>query len=210
MDVIVHGNNLKITDTVKEYAQKKVGRLDRFLPNITEIQLDLSRQNTKRGEDLTIAQITLRHGRGAILRAEEKLRGDGKDAFEAAINAAVDKMYRRIERFKGKRSRKGRERAIEVFGATEEELSMAEELPEFEVAEDETIPEYDDMLEILRRKEVMLEPMSESDAIEQMELLGHTFFMFLNRDTDKINVLYRRSSDGYGVLVPVEVAVPER
>lgn len=204
MDVIVHGTNVKVTDAVKDYAQRKAGRLDRFLPNVLEIRVDLSRQNTRRGEAMAIAQITLRHRRGAILRAEEKMRGNDKDAFEAAINAAVDKMYRRIERFKGKRSRKGRERFAEAYMATEEELSLAEELPEYETGAEEIAPQYDDNQEILRRKEIIVAPMNESEAIEQMELLGHTFFMFLNKDTAKINVLYRRSSDGYGILIPAE------
>ncbi len=205
MEIVIRGNNIKVSDTLKDYTEKQLNKLDRYLPNIREVRVDFSRQNTKRGENLSIAQITLRHERGAILRAEEKLFGTKTDDFEAAINNAVDKMYRRIDRFKGKRSRKskrGQERIAKAnrYLATDEELVTAEELPKPDAIKD--IYE-DDTLEIVRRKQIAIEAMNEQEAIEQMELLGHSFFMFLNDDTGSINVLYRRSSDGYGVLIPL-------
>lgn len=197
MNVMIHGSDIKVNGTLEEFTKKKVEKLDRFLPNIREVRVDFSRQHTKRGEDLTVAQITLQHSRGAILRSEEKLPGADQEVAQAAVTSAVNKMYRRIERFKGKRSRKGRER----YMATDEELSIAEETPEYEALAEE-YADYDDIIEIVRRKEVQLDAMAETEAIEQMELLGHTFFMFLNAKTNEINVLYRRSSDGYGILVP--------
>ena len=106
MDVIIQGHNLRVTDALESYTRKKMDKLDRYLPNIYDVRIDLSSERTKRGEDLAIAQITIRHSRGAILRAEERAPGD----INAAINSAVEKMYRRIQRFKGKRIRKGRER----------------------------------------------------------------------------------------------------
>jgi len=200
MELKIHGNNVKVTENLEEYARKKIGRLDRFLPNITDIWVELTHQGTRSGE-MTIVQITLRHSRGAILRAEERLRGDDNEALHAAINLAVDKMYRRIERFKGKKDRKGRER----YTATVEELNLAEELPEevTETAEATAVSPYDEYEEeIVRRKQVAVTVMSELEAVEQMELLGHDFFMFHNKDTNGVNVLYRRKSGGYGVLVP--------
>jgi putative sigma-54 modulation protein len=198
MQVEIRGHNIKITDGIHEYAQEKLGRLDRYLPRIADIRLDLSRQNSKRGGDTTIAQITLRHQRGAILRSEERVPGEDRDAVKAAINLAVDKMYRRIERFKGRQrdSRKAHERYI----ATEEELTLAEEIPQEETA----VAPVEDSSEpiVVRRKEVPLIGMNEDEAIEQMELLGHNFFMFYNASTGQINVLYRRSDGGYGVLLP--------
>ena len=193
MDVIIQGHNLRVTDALESYTRKKMDKLDRYLPNIHDVRIDLSSERTKRGEDLAIAQITIRHSRGAILRAEERAPGD----INAAINSAVEKMYRRIQRFKGKRIRKGRER----FTATLEELNAAEQIPDMEVFED--IPETEDEgREIVRRKEVPVAAMNEAEAIEQMELLGHTFFVFFNDDTGSVNVLYKRTSGGYGVIVP--------
>src|SRR5512145_70849 len=150
MDVTIHGNNLKITDALEAYARKKLDKLDRYLPNILDIRVDLSHQRSRRGEDLAIAQITIRHERGAILRAEERVPGD----MNAAINAAVDNMYRRIQRFKGKRQRKGRER----FTATLEELTAAEMIPNMEEYIEE-IPDAEvevavPTTEIIRRKAV--------------------------------------------------------
>lgn len=197
MDVIIQGHNIRITDALETYARKKIDKLDRYLPNIHDVRVELSSQRTKRGEDLAIAEITVRHKRGAILRSEESATGD----IHAAINSAVDKMYRQIQRFKGKRVRKGRER----FSATIEELSLAEAIPDIEEYVEEA-PEVGEASapepEIVRRKEVSVIAMNEAEAIEQMELLGHTFFMFFNAATGSVNVLYKRSAGGYGVLVP--------
>ncbi len=193
MDVIIQGHNLRVTDTLETYTRKKMDKLDRYLPNIYDVRVDLSSQRTKRGEDLAIAQITIRHSRGAILRAEERSPGD----INAAINSAVEKMYRRIQRFKGKRIRKGRER----FSATVEELNVAEQIPDVEAYEE--VPEAEaNEHDIVRRKEVSVSAMNEAEAIEQMELLGHTFFVFFNDATGSVNVLYKRTSGGYGVIVP--------
>ncbi len=194
MDVIIQGHDLKVTDALEIYTRKKLDRLDRYLPNIVELRVDLSHERTKRGEDLAIAQITIRHIRGAILRAQEKSPGD----INSAINSAVDKMYRQIQRFKGKHIRKGRER----FTATIEELNTAEQIPDVEEFVEEPQLENGQQNEIMRRKEVAVAAMNEAEAVEQMELLGHSFFMFFNATTGSVNVLYKRTSGGYGVLVP--------
>lgn len=205
MDVIVQGHNLKVSGTIEEYARRKVGKLDRYLPNIRNVRIDLTSENTRRGNNLISAQITVRHERGAILRAEEKTTGE----INTAIDSAVDKMYRRIQRFKGKRSRKGRER----FVATLEELNLAEEIPDVEAYVDE-YGEYAAEADVAsaepeaplglieRRKVIEITPMTEYEAIEQMELLGHTFFVFFNMEASAINVIYRREHGGYGLLIP--------
>jgi putative sigma-54 modulation protein len=195
MEVMIQGLNMKLNPSVEEYARKKLDRLDRYLPGISDVRLDLSHENSKHNGNLTIAQITVRHRRGAILRAEERVSGD----MEAAISVAVDKMYRQIQRFKGKRQPKGRDR----FTLTPEELDLAEALPDLEEYADgaaqveEVQPEP-----IVRRKQVGVEAMTEEEAAEQMELLGHSFFMFFNPATGSVNVVYKRESGGYGVLVP--------
>jgi putative sigma-54 modulation protein len=205
MTITIRSQHFKVGDNLEGYATRKLERLYRYLPRIGDIHLDLARQRTGRGEVMTTAQITLRHERGAILRAEEKLRGEDHETIEAAINMAVDKMYRQIERFKGKRrNHKGKTR----FSATIEELDLAEDIPEEEytdTSEFEAYPVQDEEYvepEIVRRKQVAVQPMTEMEAIEQMELLGHTFFMFFNETTGSINVVYRRSNGDYGVLVP--------
>lgn len=200
MTINIHSQNFKINGSLEDYATKKLERLYRYLPRIGDIYLELERLNTVRGEPTTRAQITLRHERGAILRSEEKRTGETTEAVEAAISAAVDKMYRQIERFKGKRNNhKGKTR----FSATVEEIELAEDIPqdEADTMEFELVgPGVDP--EVVRRKQVAIMPMSEEEAIQQMELLGHTFFVFFNDATSGINVLYKRDNGDYGVLVP--------
>lgn len=188
MNFTIQGRNVKVTEAIEAYARKKVEHFDRYLPNIVDARIDLNHEHTRRGEDLVAAQITIRHSRGAILRTEERTNGD----VMAAINGAVDNMHRRIQRFKSKRIRKGKER----FSASIEELDAAEAIPDVEEFADDTPNE------VVRRKEISVIAMNEAEAVEQMELLGHAFFVFFNGDTGSINVLYKRSSGGYGVLVP--------
>ena len=158
------------------------------------MRVEVGREHTRRGEDLAVAQITIRHKRGALLRAQESAPGE----IEAAVNLAVDKMYRQIQRFKGKRTHKGHER----FAATLEELGIAEAIPEIEVDGD-VQDELSGDAQIIRRKNVAVSAMDEDEAIEQMELLGHTFFIFFNQANGQINVLYKRRAGGYGVLNPL-------
>ncbi|MBE2268439.1 MAG: ribosome-associated translation inhibitor RaiA [Anaerolinea sp.] len=189
MEIQVRGDNLKITEALEDFARKKLARLDRYLPNIQDVRVDFARQHTRRGEDVMSAQITIRHRRGAILRAEESTAGD----VEAALNLAIEKIHRQIERFKGKRSRKGKTR----FSATVEELNAAEAIPDVATLEDE-----EDAEPVIRYKEVFVSAMTEDEAIEQMELLGHTFFLYFNDQTNSVNVVYKRRTSGYGILIP--------
>lgn len=200
MEVTIQGLNMKVNEHVEAFARKKLDRLDRYLPGITDVRLDLSTENSRRGGNLRIAQLTVYHRRGAILRAEER---DTED-FEIAINQAVDKMYRQITRFKGKRV--DRRRAGDRYQATVEELELAEEVPVIAEAEAEAAPADSTFgladEAIMRRKVVNLSPMTEEEAIKQMELLAHDFFMFYNADTETVTVLYKRENGGYGLLVP--------
>ena len=198
MEMTIHSQNLRINEALEEYAKKKLEKLDRYLPNIADVRLDIEREHTRRGEDHAVAQITVRHSRGAILRAEERVNGTDQEDLVAALNQALDKMYRQIERFKGKRSRKGRER----FSATVEEMSAAESVPEVETIEEEFAAENAVEAQINRRKEVLITAMTEEEAVEQMELLGHNFFLFYDATTGTVNVVYKRQSGNYGVLVP--------
>jgi putative sigma-54 modulation protein len=200
MEITVQGLNMKVNDGITAYARKKLDRLDRYLPGITDVRLDLSTENSRRGGNLRIAQLTVYHRRGAILRVEEKVNNE----FEIAINQAVDKMYRQITRFKGKRVN-GRRRAGDRYEATVEELELAEALPEDAtveaVVEGEAYPEVVEEA-ILRRKVVNLTPMTEEEAIKQMELLSHDFFLFFNGELGTMSVLYKRDTGGYGLLIP--------
>jgi putative sigma-54 modulation protein len=188
MAVKVTGRNLDVTQRLEDYAEKKLGKLDRYLPNITDVKLELATEKQKQAGERAIAQLTVRHDRGAVLRAEDKSQSD---PF-AAIDLVIDKMYRQISRFKGKRRR----RAGDRFADLEPDLAAAEDVPDM-------ADENEDVQAVVRRKSIALVPMSEDEAIEQMEMLGHTFFVFHNANSGRINVLYKRLDGNYGVLDPV-------
>jgi putative sigma-54 modulation protein len=190
MELKIHARNVDVTSRLREHVEKKVDRLDRYLPNILEVRVDLAIERRKQGLEQCIAQLTVRNTRGVILRAEEKKQPD----IYAALDVALDKMYRQIERYKGRQKRRGGERFVGV----EAELEAVEPVP-VEVMDEE------EKMAIVRRKQVMLAPMNEDEAIDQMELLGHNFFIFYNVETARIGVLYRREDGNYGVLEP-EVA----
>jgi putative sigma-54 modulation protein len=174
--------NLEVTERINDYVMKKVSKLDKFMSGIEETRVDLAYEKAARSAaDRQVAQITVR-GKGAILRTEER----ANDIFEA-IDAAVDKMQRKMERFKGKRQR-GRGDGTTVAEIVAEPVE-AEEISEGPV--------------IAKRKSFHLIPMDELEAVEQMELLGHeSFFVFYNADQDAINVLYRRRDGTYGLITP--------
>lgn len=197
MDVNIHGDGIKITESLDGFARKKIDRLERYLPNIAHIGVELSIIRTHRGADQAIAQITVQHARGAILRAEERMNIESRDTIRFAINKAVDKLHRQINRFKSKRKAKN-QRVREKYRATLAELTIAEDAPQ---TQPDAALEADASLEIIRRKALELIPMTEEEAIEQLELLDHTFYMFMNADSDQINVVYRRDNGGYGLLV---------
>ena len=174
MDLSVFTRNMEMTPRLSEYVDQKVEKLDRYLPSIDEARMDLTVENTRNAAHSQVAQLTVRV-RGKILRAEERT----EDMF-ASIDAVLDKMHRQIARYKGKR----RDR---VYVA-------AEEVPVNEEAEETG--------EIVRVKRFEVLPMSPEEAIEQMELLGHSFYIFLNADEDAINVVYKRGDGNYGLLQP--------
>ena len=198
MDISIHGDGIKISDGLDQYTRARVDKLDRYLPNIAHVGVELAIIRTHRGADIAIAQITVQHARGAILRAEERLDIENRDTIRYAINKAVDKLHRQIDRFKSKRKSKN-QRVRDRYRATLAELDAAEEVPEYALT---TAEEAAAQTEILRRKQVELIPMNEEEAIEQLELLDHNFYMFMNADSTRVNVLYRRDNGGYGILVP--------
>ncbi len=199
MNISIHGDGIKISDALDSYTRSKVDKLDRYLPNISQVGVELSIIRTHRGADLAIAQITVQHARGAILRAEEKMNIESRDTIRSAINKAVDKLHRQIDRFKSKRKSKN-QKVRDRYRATVAELDLAEDAPVNALNEAE---ESDATSEIYRRKQIEMMPMNEEEAIEQLELLDHTFYMFMNAESDQVNVLYRRESGGYGILVPL-------
>ncbi len=191
MRINIHGKNMQVSNRLEDYGNKKLAKLERYMPNIVEAQLDL-RVEKQKGKEQPIAQITVRNNRGAVLRAEDKKQDD----FFAAIDIVIDKIHKQISRYKGKSNRRQKATAEDMW--VESEWDTVEDLPLDQVDDYDGQPQT----QVIRRKVVALTPMSELEAIDQMELLGHDFFLFYNGEEDTMNVLYRRKDGQYGVLTP--------
>jgi len=185
VQVYVKSRGLASEDSLREYVERKVSRLVRYLPDVSAAEVDLVAQNTRSSEESQVAQITLRSNRGVVLRAEERSAD-----MRSSIDAAMDKMERQIKDYKGKHWRSRVRRQAEQAVATAVETAEPE-------SEQEGLPES-----IVRVKEFHTRPMSVEEAIEQMELLGHDFFLFFNVATNNYSVVYRRRDQGYGLLLP--------
>ncbi|MDH5507736.1 MAG: ribosome-associated translation inhibitor RaiA [Anaerolineae bacterium] len=181
MAIDIHSSGLDVGERLFEYITTKSEKLDRYIKGINELRVDLTHVKTARdANDRFVAQITLQ-GKGFVLRAEER----ADDVFVAFDNS-LDKLKRRIDRYKGKRYR-GRGDGTSIKDSP---------LPEAEIDYEEI-----ELPIIARRKKFLLLPMDENEAIEQMNLLGHEdFFVFFNVETNAVNLLYRRRDDSYGLI----------
>lgn len=180
----IHTRNLELTERLRTYVERKVARFERYLPNLDNIRVDLSESNARDVNRRMVAQITINVPK-AILRAEER----ASDIF-AAIDMVMDKMYRRVERYKGRRKT-----GYRGLGLTEESEDESEQV--------ETVEDLGESPHIVRIKEFEVSSITPDDAIEQMELLGHHFFLFLDAKDGRLSVIYRREDGNYGVLKPV-------
>lgn len=187
MKVTVRGKNVVVTEWIEEYVTKKGKRLERLVPEVTEMRCEITETAARSDDDRFTVQLTLwANGNGLILRAEETT----SDIF-TSIDAATDKVARQVERFKGRASSVRRKAAtnhahvVEATAVKEEEAAAVE---------DEAM--------IVRRKQFDMNPMTEEEAVEQMELLGHDFYLFFNVDTRSTDLIYRRRDGNYGLLQP--------
>jgi putative sigma-54 modulation protein len=180
MELQIFSKNMEISPDIRSYVQKKIGKLTHYLPNITEAKVEIHEQNTKSPQHRYTAQVTLT-SKGIILRGEERDEG-----VRAAVDAVVEVLERQIERYKGKLQDKGR--GLSPVRQPEEEIVVEEEPSNFP--------------RVVRLKRFTVKPMSVSEASEQMELLGHAFFLFVNSENDRLCLLYRRNDGNYGLIEP--------
>jgi putative sigma-54 modulation protein len=187
MQLLLKGKNFVISDRVRDYVEKKMGKLDRYLPEIDEARMEITQEKTKSAKDRNVVQITLRTN-GAILRAENR-----SEAIYVSIDAVVDKIHRQIVRYKGKR--------IDRWQGHISNKRPEDEMPALDPETLTAIAEENER-KIVRTKKFPVVPMTEDEAVEQMELLEHDFFVFYNVNLGRINVLYRRTDNNYGLLDP--------
>ena len=165
------GNKIEVTEAINDYLKSKLSKLEKYLDDNEEVEAKAL--ISAKGKDQKV-EVTIWSGKYNI-RAEET----SEDLY-SAIDLVIDKLERQFKKYKAKLSSK--------------RVNREEVLPEIE--------EYfeDEEQTIVRRKEVFLKPIDEEEAITQMELLGHSFFVFKNVDTDKINVVYKRKDGDYGII----------
>jgi ribosomal subunit interface protein len=178
MQIQVYAHDMGMSPRLQDYIDKKLERLNRYLSNIRDANLELRKEGRS---NQPIVQLTIRNERGTIFRVEEKRQED----FFAAVDVVVDRMQRQLSKHKSRQRRKGSESWVEAHA---EELNL---LP----LEDEEEP-----TRIVRRKQIALNPMYEEEAVEQLELLGHDFFVYMDGDSGNINILYKRRDGDYGLL----------
>jgi len=183
MQISILGHNMNISQRLDKYVRSKAERLQRHLPGIEDVRVEFTRQSAKRDVPKCV-ELTIRR-RSTLLRVEEQ-NADPLIAFDLAL----EKMYHRIARYKGRRIDRKRSSAEDA------ELLAAEALPIPELEADAPAPK------LVRIKTFQIVPMSLEEAIEQMELLGHDFFVFVHADDDRVKVVYRRKKGDYGLLQP--------
>ena len=189
MELQIRAHGIAITDDLRRFIDKRAAKLDHLVDRVVDAKLELRTRHNRLGPDTTIAQLTLHTGH-RILRAEEH----DADPF-VAVDQAVDKLVRQVRRFHDRRSdRKGPR--LEPAPAVGPDL-IAEGA---ELDGDET--DREEVTGLVRTKRFSLKPMDVEEAIQQMELLGHDFYLFHNAAEEGLNVVYRRRDGTYGLLVP--------
>ena len=168
----IRGNKIDVTEAISDYIKNKVSKLEKYLDDNDEVEAKAIVSAKGRNQKV---EITIWSGKYNI-RAEVV----NPDLY-SAIDLVIDKLERQFKKYRGKLSNKKNKVNVEAT------IDAYFEVPE----STETI---------VRRKEIFLKPIDEEEAITQMELLGHTFFVFKNVDTDKINVVYKRNDGDYGII----------
>lgn len=179
MRLQVKGRNVEVSDSIRRYAEEKLGKLERQLADPTQVELELRVETNPSIADSHVAEATI-WTKGPTLRARES-----SIAFEASIDKLVDKLERQVKRYREKRSR--RETGRRANGSVPPE-------PQFSADQLERM--------VVKSKHFELRPMSAEEAALQLELVGHDFFVFENEDTGATNVVYRRRDGGYGHIEP--------
>lgn len=178
MQLIITGKNMNVSNRTENYVRRKIEKLDRHLAEPVEARVELATENTRDINQREIVQVTLVKN-GTIIRAEERAAD-----LRAAVDAVVDKLDKQVRRYKDKQVRKRRVLAQSIQAAA---------MPQEDIEPEPYIS---------RSKRFKTSPMSPAEAIEQMELLGHSFFLFFNAESEQLNVLYRRDDGNYGLLEP--------
>ena len=173
MEIIIRGDKLKVTDAMKDYIEEKIWKLDKYIEDDSNVRATVV-VKVKNHSQIVEVTIPLK---SFILRSEEI-----QDDFYAAVDKALDKLERQI------RKNKTRLMSKQVKGN------------DFSFDEFDSIEEDNGESSVIKRKKVEIKPMNEEEAIIQMELLNHQFYMYKDSETNKLAVVYKRKDNGYGII----------
>ena len=179
MRLQVKGKNVEVSDSLKLYAQEKLGKLDKHLNDAARLELELAVEKNPSIAESQIAEGTI-WTKGPVLRARES-----SPDMRASIDMLVEKLERQARRYRDKRRPR--------WGARTSGVAVAEPTP---TLQDEESPV------IVKTKQFAVKPMTPEEAVLQLELIGHDFFVFVNIETGLQNVVYRRRDGGYGLIEP--------
>jgi ribosome hibernation promoting factor len=177
----VKGKNLEVSETLYRYAEEKLGKLERHLNDATRLELELMVERNPSIAQRQVAEATV-WTKGPILRARES-----SDDMKASIDLLADKLERQVKRYREKRQRK----QVSRHGPHHQHEEEARP-----VVPDESEPM------LVKTKQFAVKPMTPEEAVLQLELIGHDFFVFRNAESHEVNVVYRRRDGNYGLIEP--------
>lgn len=173
MRYIISGKNIDVTEGLKDAIYEKIGKLERYFTEDTEVHVTFSVEKERHKIEVTIPM------KGNIIRAEE----ESSDMY-VSIDLVEEIIERQLRKYKNK-----------IIEKKQAAHSLSKAFAEEEITDEEEI-------EIIRSKRFAIKPMDPEEACVQMELLGHDFYVFRNSETDEVNVVYRRKKNSYGLIEP--------
>jgi putative sigma-54 modulation protein len=179
MELQISGTNMELTPDVRRYVERKLGKLSRHLPTIIESRVEIAEEKTRSPQQRYLVRVTVNAGTGgAAFHGEER----GEDLFQA-IDKVAAIMIRQLEHRKGK-----------IYARNRNTLTR-------DKAEEASIPR-EPTRQVVKVKHFAVKPMLVDEAIDQMEILGHSFFLFYDPDARQVKLLYRRHDGNLGLIEP--------
>jgi putative sigma-54 modulation protein len=201
MELQIRSTDTKVTEGMRNFIDRRMAKLDKIADKVVDAQLELRTETPRSGLPFTTAQLTLRTG-SHILRAEEKADEPAK-----AVDAAIDKLIVQVRKYNEKRLSRRRKHGEHpmVEMATLDNLGPMDADAAIAAENGHLLDDDDEEQELpLRVKRFSVKPMQVDEAVDQMELLGHDFFLFHNADDDMMSVVYKRRDGAYGLLSPTK------
>lgn len=181
MNIIISGKQIELTEPIKAAIEDKMERLECFLNPSTEVKVTVSARKARQKVEVTIIPIS-----GPIIRAE-----DVQENLYSAIDIVYDKLNKQLKRYKNR-----------LHDRHHDNESIRYQIDEVSQTEDFVDEDDEDSIDIVieRHKKFDMKPMGAEEAVLQMELVGHDFYMFRNVETDDVSIVYRRRNGGYGMI----------